>query len=215
MLQKWLLFFCVLALLGASGWTQLGGQFIGSLVAQWEDVDHHQMRLLDDFGYIDFKAKTWLVPKGSLIDDSSVPTSLWAQAGAPLTGPYRQAAVIHNHYCTYKKENWFAVHRMFYEACLTAGLPEVKAKVLFAGLFATGQRWVPEYGKSGISATSITFQGYQLTNVSISEADFNEAKEWIESNNPSIDEIVIRLQCSIKQRKEKRLVKPKDQIRSN
>jgi hypothetical protein len=170
------------------------------------------MRLLNDFGYIDFKGKTWQVAKSTLIDDSSIPKSLWAQEGPPLTGPYRNAVILHNYYCNNKKEHWFGVHRMFYEACLTAGLPETKAKVLFAGVFANVQRWVPTYGKSGLSATTLSFQGFQLTNVSISEADFNKVKEWIQNNNPSIDEIVIRLHGSIKEKKEKRLFKPKDAL---
>ncbi|WP_162391438.1 DUF1353 domain-containing protein [Spirosoma endbachense] len=199
-------------LIGASGWTPSEGQFLGSVVAQWIDAegDHHKMRLLNDFGFTDFKGKTWQVPKGVLIDDSSIPKALWVQVGSPLTGPYREAVVLHNYYCNYKKEPWFLVHRMFYEACLTAGLPEVKAKLLFAGVFATSQRWLPVYGKSGISATTLTFQGYQLSNVSISEVEFKEAEEWIEMKNPSLDEIVIRLHCLIKAKKEKRLFKPND-----
>lgn len=204
---RWLLLGCLLV--GAAGWTQTDGKFLGSVVAQWVDAeeDHRKMKLLNDFGYVDPNGKIWQVMKGTVIDDSSIPKAVWPQVGSPLIGPYQEAAVIHNHYCKIKKEHWFMVHRMIYDASLTAGLSETEAKVLFAGVFAYGQRWLPAYGKNGISATTFTFQGYQLINVSVSETDFNETVEWINTENPSVHDIIVRLHCLIKEKKEKRLFK--------
>ncbi|WP_170061223.1 DUF1353 domain-containing protein [Spirosoma aerolatum] len=174
------------------------------------DNGHRNLKLLNDFGYVDSKGKTWEVPGGTIIEEASMPKSLWLQDSIPLLTSYRRAAILLTYYCKYRKENWFLVYRMFYDACLTAGLPERKAKALFAGVFASQQRWSPSYGYRSISDKTVSFLGYQLINVSIAEIDFNEILEWIETKNPSIDELVIRLHCSMKEKKEKRLLEPKD-----
>jgi hypothetical protein len=204
-LRVWLPIFGSLALLIAAGWTQFNGRFIGKSEAEWINSEdgNRQMKLLNDFGYVDAKGKTWQVASGSLIDESSIPKTLWNKVGSPLTEDYRDAAIIHNYYCKSWKENWHSTHEMFYEACLTAGLPQPKAKLLFAAVYANVPRWIPHYGKSGISATTLSLLGYNLYRVSISESDFNEVMDWIETANPAIGEIAVRLQCSLKVTKEK------------
>jgi hypothetical protein len=210
-LQVRLFIFSTLTFLITAGWTQLNGQFIGKNEAEWINTEegNRQMKLLNDFGYVDAKGKTWQVASGSLIDESLIPKSLWNRVGSPLTGDYRDAAIVHNYYCKSWNENWYATHEMFYEACLTAGLPQTKAKLLFATVYANVPRWIPHYGKSGLNATTLSLLGYNLYRVSIPEPAFNEVMNWIETTDPALSEIVTRLQCSMKETKEKRLVKPK------
>lgn len=206
-----LLIFSSLAFIITAGWTQFYGQFIGKSEAEWINAEEgsRQIKLLNDFGYVDAKGKTWQVASGSLIDESSIPKLLWNRVSSPLTGDYRDAAIVHNYYCKSWKENWYTTHEMFYEACLTAGLPQTKAKLLFAAVYANVPRWIPHYGKSGLNATTLSLLGYNLYYVSIPEPDFNEVMDWIETTNPALNNIAIRLQCSMKGTKEKRIVKPK------
>lgn len=210
-LRVWLLIFSILTVLTTTGWTQLNGQFIGKSEGEWINMvdGARQMKLLNNFSYVDAKGKTWQVASGSLIDESSIPQLVWKRVGSPLTGDYHDAAIIHNYYCKSWQENWYSTHQMFYEACLSSGLPQIKAKLLFAAVYSSVPRWIPHYGKSGINATAFSLQGYALHRVSISEPDFNEVTDWIEGTNPTVTDIAARLQCSLKETKEKRLVKVK------
>lgn len=213
MMRGWLFFWGFFLCLVTPGRAQLN-QFIGS--AQTQQVasgDSLQMvKLLTDFGYVDSQGKTWHVPAGAIIDESTIPRSSWVPMEAPLTSAYRNAAIIHNYYCKQKKEHWFSVHRMFYEACLATGLSEAAAKTLFARVFAFTQRWNAVYDRNRTTETA--FRGYELTNVSVPEADFIEVKHWIDTKNIPFDEIIARLHCSQKEKKERRLFKP-DRLRSN
>ncbi|GAB4038074.1 DUF1353 domain-containing protein [Spirosoma gilvum] len=211
-LPKWLLFCVFLIATASSVWAQPTGRFLSSVLGQWIDTDngHRNLKLLNDFGYVDSKGKVWQVPSGTIIEEASIPKPLWVQDSTPLLAPYRRAAILLTYYCNYKKENWFLVYQMFYDACLTAGLPETKAKVLFAGVFASLQRWSPSYGYRSISDKTLSFLGYQLINVSVTEIDFNEVVAWIKTDNPPVAEIMIRLQCSMKEKREKRLLEPKN-----
>lgn len=210
-LRIWLFVLSTLTILTTAGWTQLNGQFIGKSEGEWINRadSARRIKLLTDFGYVDAKGKTWLVVSGSLIDETSIPQFVWKRVGTPLTGEYRDAAIIHNYYCKSWKENWYFTHQMFYEACLSSGLPQVKAKLLFAAVYSSVPRWTPHYGKSGLSATTFSLQGYALHRVSISELDFHEVADWIEATNPALIDIAARLQCSLKETKDKRLVKLK------
>lgn len=208
--QNWLAFFLVFTLPYTSARSQFRPYFQGSAVVESlsAEGDQHQSRLLNGFSYVDATGKTWQIPAGTLIDESTLPNWLWAPVNLPLTDAYRDATILHTYYCKSKKENWFFTHRMFYEACLTAGIAETRAKILFAAVFANVQRWTPVYGKSSISSTTLSFQGYQLYTVSILESDFNQIIGWIEKTNPGLDEIVVQLHCLVKTIKVKRLLKP-------
>jgi hypothetical protein len=76
-------------------------------------------------------------------DGASIPT--WAQGivGEPFNDQYLLAAVVHDHYCF--KENrvrtWRQTHRMFYNALKSLGVPDVKAKVMYAAVYLGGPKW--------------------------------------------------------------------------
>src|SRR4051812_36724630 len=111
------------------------GEFIGHVVNHWPrpgepdfspDWPAYQLVLDADFSYRDPRGAEWKAPKGDHADGASIPEFLWGKlVGTPLTGPYREAAVLHDVYC-YRKEkalpqpggdrDWAAIHQMFYEA---------------------------------------------------------------------------------------------------
>ncbi len=50
-----------------------------------------------DFAVHDIKADAYYIaPKGTLTDGASIPRFFWRWIGPPMTGKYRQAAVIHD-----------------------------------------------------------------------------------------------------------------------
>ncbi len=119
------------------------GDFHGRVVVQWleEDGDDREMQLLEGFSFTDDAGKVWLVPEGARINGASIPRLFWNVIGPPFVGDYRRASVIHDHYCDTKTEPWEKVHEMFYEASIAGGVPEARAKVMYAAIYAGGPRW--------------------------------------------------------------------------
>jgi hypothetical protein len=54
-----------------------------------------------------------------------------------------KAAVIHDYWCKIKSRSWENVHRIFYEAMLTDGVPEAQAKAMYLAVYYRGPRWHP------------------------------------------------------------------------
>lgn len=103
--------------------------------------DGRDLRLLEDFCYIDPNKKVWIAPKNSTINGASIPQIFWSLTGGPLEGQYRNASIIHDVGCDRMTENWEDVHLMFYEACRCGGVPDNKAKLLYAAVYHFGPRW--------------------------------------------------------------------------
>ena len=49
------------------------GQFIGEIKTKWLD-DGRDMRLLEDFTYLDYKKRKWVSPKDWKIDGATIPS---------------------------------------------------------------------------------------------------------------------------------------------
>src|SRR5688572_30359773 len=64
------------------------GKFEGRVVTVWED-DGRNMRLEEDFAYVDAQGKRWLAPKGSTVNGASIPQEFWSLIGGPFEGPFR------------------------------------------------------------------------------------------------------------------------------
>jgi hypothetical protein len=103
--------------------------------------DGRVIRLLEDFTFTDPSSQLWTAPKGSHADGASIPRILWSMIGGPLDGKYRDASIIHDFYCSKRHKPWQSVHRVFYEAMLTSGVPEPKALIMYAGVYMGGPRW--------------------------------------------------------------------------
>ena len=128
------------------------GHFKGTLVVAFESLptgDGQTVELIQlekDYGYKDSKGRDWDVPAGEISDGASIPWPLWTIVGGPFSGPYRQAAVIHDYYCAVRTRRWQDVHLMFYEAALKAGTGKRKAQFMYSAILMDGPRW-PDPGK--------------------------------------------------------------------
>jgi hypothetical protein len=118
-----------------------GGRFEGlpPHVALLEDG--RKARLLKPLTFIHPAWDPWPVPAEIEVDGASIPRPFWTLIGGPFEGRYRDASIVHDHYCVTKERAWHDVHRMFYEAMLTSGVGKAKAKVMYYAVYRFGPRW--------------------------------------------------------------------------
>jgi hypothetical protein len=153
------------------------GQFFGCVRVEWQ-ADGREMRLLEDFVYRDQHDTDWDAPTGADVDGASIPQFLWASVGSPYTGKYRLASVVHDIACCRKERPWRDVHRMFYHACRCAHVPAMRAKLMFAAVYAFGPKWPEDEQRAFPSFTP---------------RQFDALCEWIEATDPPIEAIEDRL----------------------
>ncbi|HEX5378553.1 MAG TPA: DUF1353 domain-containing protein [Phenylobacterium sp.] len=118
----------------------MAGRYEGDLVVTLLD-DGRRVKLMNDFAYIDGANLRWDTPKDAIVDGASIPKVLWGLTGGPFEGKYRNASVIHDWYCDQRSRKWQAVHRVFYEAMLTSGVPEIQARYMYAAVRWAGPKW--------------------------------------------------------------------------
>lgn len=153
------------------------GQFFGYVRVEWQ-ADGREMRLLADFVYSDQNNFDWDAPTGAYVDGASIPQFLWSAVGSPFIGKYRLASVVHDIACCRKEQPWREVHRMFYYACRCAGVPGLRAKLMFAAVYAFGPKW-PDNEREAFP--------------DFTPRQFDALCEWIEEDDPPIEEIERRL----------------------
>jgi hypothetical protein len=141
--RKWRKFALSVALV--LSWTatapaQKPGQFTGELVLKTLP-DGLTMQLVKPFEYIDSQGVTWAVPAGTQIDGASIPRVFWSIIGAPYTGKYREASVIHDHYCSTRSRHWKAVHKVFLDGMVARGVDRIQAQLMYLAVYRFGPRW--------------------------------------------------------------------------
>lgn len=104
-------------------------------------ADGRYMRIARPYSYIDNCGVNWNVPEGAIVDGASIPRPLWSIVGAPLTGVYRDASVIHDWYCAVRTRTHLATHKMFYEAMTISGVSERQAKLMYLAVRKFGPKW--------------------------------------------------------------------------
>jgi Protein of unknown function (DUF1353) len=119
---------------------QKAGRFDGELVLRVLP-DGRNMELLRPFRYIDSHDVAWPVPVGTRVDGASIPSVFWSLIGAPYTGKYREASVIHDYYCASKSRHWKAVHKVFLDGMLARGVDKVQAQLMYLAVYRFGPRW--------------------------------------------------------------------------
>lgn len=119
------------------------GRFVGAVVTKWLN-DGRRMELVADFQFVDRSGVAWSAGKGSIIDGASIPQIAWSVAGGPYEGPYRDASVIHDVACVQKTHTWEAVHLAFHDAMRAGGVNPIRAKIMYAAVYAFGPRWPNE-----------------------------------------------------------------------
>ena len=115
-------------------------QFTGRLVAELLD-DGRQIRLLEKYTYIDPGGEVWEVPAGTVVDGASIPQLFWGLIGGPFEGKYRNASVVHDHYCRVRTRTAQDTHRTFYYGMRAMGVSEAQAKKMFWAVTTFGPNW--------------------------------------------------------------------------
>lgn len=158
-----------------------------------------ELRLLDDFAYIDPRGKTWSAPKGIVVNGATIPPEFWSIIGGPLEGEYRNASIVHDQACMRMDEPWEDVHLMFYQACRCGGLSEYKAKLMYAAVYQFGPRW--EIQPNVVEKTAIGPDGKErLANVrrpakvtrstrGMKTADRQKLEKFIQERSPSLEDL--------------------------
>jgi hypothetical protein len=103
--------------------------------------DGRGAHLLAPLSYRRPDGSDWPVPTGAWLDGASIPRPLWSLIGGPFEGRYRNASIVHDHYCITKTRPWQDVHRMFYEAMRCSGTGATQAKIMYYSVYRFGPRW--------------------------------------------------------------------------
>jgi hypothetical protein len=158
------------------------GRFVGEFDARFNS-DGRTVTLLSKLEFIDPDGASWTAPLGIVVNGASIPWPLWSIVGAPYTGNYRRASVIHDHYCETKEKSWQETHYTFYLAARVDGVSDMFAKLLYGGVLAFGPRWKKDRATGKL----------EITTPELKEGDFNNLKDWILKENPNLQEINRRI----------------------
>jgi tetratricopeptide (TPR) repeat protein len=138
--------------------------------------------------FVDSSGVKWIAPKGTLTDGASVPRLALTITNGQWDAQFLKAAVVHDAYCQqdndtrnpdqWRKQSWKVVHKMFYEASIAGGTSQLLANLMYAAVLLAGPRWDDPEGEKMAEVSSDA-----LTRA------FGGSKEWIEHNNPTVEEI--------------------------
>jgi DNA/RNA endonuclease G (NUC1) len=126
------------------------GRFIGLPAQIALGEDGRSANLLAPLSYVDPIETSWSVPVGAWLDGASIPQPFWSIIGGPFEGRYREASIVHDHYCIVRNRPWRDTHRMFYEGMLCRGVSSFKAKMMYYAVYRFGPRW-GEVSSEGIA----------------------------------------------------------------
>jgi hypothetical protein len=172
---------------GATRW----GYYSGEPVTRW-NPDGRNMTLVTELRYTDPKGEMWVAPAGSVTDGASIPRYLWSIMGGPFEGQYRNASVLHDVAYGDKKRPWQDCDRMFYYAMRCSGVNAVEAKTMFYALYKFGHHWKFQIKR----AKPVKYEGQLVARaepipraIPVNPAEINQARDWISSADPSLEQI--------------------------
>ncbi|MGH1407491.1 MAG: DUF1353 domain-containing protein [Rhodomicrobiaceae bacterium] len=189
--------------------TKISGKYLDELIVKAKS-NGRDLELIQKFQYIDPKNKKWIVPAKTIVDGASIPKPFWSITGGPFSGKYRDASVVHDFFCETRVRPTKEVHRVFYDAMITSGVEEKKAKVMYFAVARFGPKWESVHyknlckGKYSPEEMGLTKEEERICRnrsfinnknfgkVSISpynQKEFEETKRLIEAKNFSLDEI--------------------------
>lgn len=118
--------------------------------------DGRSMQLKRALEYVQEGGSNWPVPSETVVNGASIPRVFWTLIGGPLEGLYRDASIVHDHYCDIRTRSWQDTHRMFYEAMRCSGVGAPKAGVMYYAVYRFGPRWAygPEAASSVFEASA-------------------------------------------------------------
>lgn len=155
------------------------GTFNGELIVK-ALADGRDLELTHPFSFTDPAGRLWSVPTGARVNGASIPKAFWSLIGGPFEDKYREASVVHDHYCDERSAQWEDVHLVFYNGMRARGVGSIKAKLMYGAVYAFGPRWIKsEAGQAGL--------------ISGRPVLLDVAKEsivkYISENDPSIESI--------------------------
>jgi hypothetical protein len=166
--------------------------FIGTVSVSWltQPGADRDMKLDQDFGFEDAGGLVWTAKKNAIVNGASIPEFFWSTFGSPFIGDDRRASVLHDYYCDVKTRPAAATHRMFYEACRAGGVGTVRAKTMYSMVKAFGPDWMVVAESIVVNGHTVIEEGGTLTfSRTMPRAEFSELMQWIEFEDPSIEEI--------------------------
>jgi Protein of unknown function (DUF1353) len=125
---------------GDGGGNCMSAHYVGRPRVEFSS-DGRNVKLLDEFSFVDAAELAWSVPAETIVDGASIPQIFWSFMKGPFEGKYRDASIIHDWYCYIRERTWEATHRVFYEAMLVSGVGKRRAQVMYFAVRWGGPRW--------------------------------------------------------------------------
>jgi hypothetical protein len=142
---------------------------------------------------VDSNGIEWSVPAGTILDGASIPRVFWSVIGAPFTGAFREASVIHDHYCNVRSRHWKAVHRAFLDGMLARGVDPLQAQLMYIAVYRFGPRWDFDVNACHCKGCPVCDQpitrrieSYQSN---YNEAEFSDLRRKLEEGLQTLDEL--------------------------
>ena len=182
----------VLHLSGGIACAQGTSQFKGELILKVLP-DGRNMQLMQPFEYVDKDGIRWPVPAGTRVDGASIPSVFWSIIGAPYTGKYREASVVHDYYCEARTRHWKAVHKVFLDGMLAKGVDSYQAKLMYLAVYRFGPRWDFDvdacYCKGCPACANPILKRYKSYNPAFNQADFDELKNKLKNEPRTLEDL--------------------------
>lgn len=147
-------------------------------------ADGREVRLLEGVSYVGPDGVQWPVPAGEEVDGASIPRVFWTAVGGPFEGRYRNASIVHDHYCVTRARPWRETHRMFHDAMRCGGVRAVRAKVMYYAVFRFGPKWA-----SGLESAIAESASASATFTDADAATIASDAEAISVHGLTLDEI--------------------------
>lgn len=166
--------------------------FIGTVSVTWltQPGDDRDMKLNQDFSFVDAANLKWTAKKNAVINGASIPQIFWTTFGSPFIGDYRRASVVHDYFCDVRTRPSDATHKMFYEACLAGGVAQAKAKTMYFFVRTFGPSWQTMTANLELAGKVVVPKGKKMAFThAMTPADVSKITQWIETQNPSIEAI--------------------------
>lgn len=171
--------------------------FVGRVVAEWIDDDPfvQKIRLVEPFAYRDTQGKTWTADGAHVLDGRSFSPIASELIGSAFAGELRRANLVFDYQSKSMAHPWREVHRMYFDALRTKGVPSVDAKQIYAAVYATGPRW-----ETRDSSCFRTCHSNLLTlawKPQVEPEIVRPVLEWIRAQDPDIEQIERRLNAVV------------------
>lgn len=172
------------------------GHYEGDPVTKW-NRDGRTMTVVSELRYTDPNGVVWVAPAGSVVDGASIPRYLWSILGGPFEGQYRNASVLHDVAYGQHKRPWQDCDRMFYYAMRCSGVNAVEAKTMFYAVYKFAHHWKFPIKRG----RPVKYEGQMVARaepipraVPVIPVQINQARDWINNTDPSLEQIEQRVQ---------------------